>query len=53
MIGDSIKVEKPPSKEEIERFWKPLYEDRKDHQESQWIETIVEKNRDKQQMPAI
>ena len=28
IIGDSIKVETPPSKEEIERFWKPLYEDR-------------------------
>ena len=53
LLDNSIKVQNPPTKEEIERFWKPLYEDGTEHQESQWIEAIIEKNREKQQMPAI
>ena len=53
LLGDSIKVKTPPTREEIERFWKPLYEDRKVHHESHWIQRIEEKNREKQQMPDI
>ena len=39
-LGKSqIQVEKPPKKEEIERFWKEILEDEKSHQYSaEWIE---------------
>ena len=53
MARETIIVQEPPKKEEVERFWKPLFEDPRQHQESQWIETIKEKNRGKQQMSEL
>ena len=50
---ETIEVREPPKEEEVERFWRPLFEDPKQHQESQWIETIIEKNREKQEMPEL
>ena len=41
--NESIEVQNPPSREQVEGFWKPLFEDPKQHQESQWIDTIKEK----------
>ena len=51
--NESIEVQNPPSREQVEGFWKPLFEDPKQHQESQWIDTIKEKNRNKNQMPRV
>ena len=53
LARETITVQDPPKAEEVERFWRPLFEDPKQHQESQWIETIKEKNRGKQQMAEL
>ena len=53
MAKETIEVEKPPKKEEVEGFWRPLFENPIQHQENQWMNTIIENNREKQQMPAI
>ena len=29
MAGDAIEVQQPPDKEDLEQFWRPLYEDQK------------------------
>ena len=53
MAKGTIEVRTPPSKEDLERFWKPMFEDPRHHQENTWIETIRQKNSQKQQMPPI
>ena len=53
MARETIVVQEPPKKEELERFWRPLFEDPKEHQESQWIENVREKNSRKQVMPEL
>ena len=46
-------MKKPPTKESLENFWRPLYETEKVHEEHEWIEVIKEKNEPKQSMPAL
>ena len=53
MSKENIDVQEPPREEEVEGFWRPLFEDPKQHQESEWIEIVKEKNRNKPQMPAL
>ena len=47
---ESIQVDNPPVKEELENFWRPLYEQEKQHNEGDWINIIKDKNRDKHKM---
>ena len=48
---ETIEVKKKtPAKKEIEGFWKPIFEDQKQHQESQLITTIIDKNNNKSSM---
>lgn len=53
MTNKSIEVKTPPSEDEVERFWRPLYEDPKQHHEAEWIQNIEEINREKPHMPLI
>ena len=50
LTEDEIIVEKPPLKEDLEKFWRPLFETPKYHKESEWVQEIVDKNSDKPEM---
>ena len=50
---NTIEVKEPPRLEDIEGYWRPLYEDPTQHQEPRWIDTIKEKNRNKPIMPEL
>ena len=52
MARETTVVQEPP-KEELERFWRPLFEHPNQHQESQLIENVIKKNRRKQMMPEL
>ena len=47
---ENIEVKDPPEKEELENFWRPLYEQEKQHTEGDWINLIKDKNKDKPKM---
>ena len=49
-MKQSIEVENPPSKTELEQFWRPLYENTIQHQENEWIDTITAANETKHPM---
>ena len=52
LIRDNITVENPPEKENLENYWRPLFENEGTYnQEAQWIEDIRRKNETKPQMP--
>ena len=53
LISDTIEVDKPPQKEDLETFWRPLYETEKQHQEGPWVEKIIESNEPKPKMIGI
>ncbi len=53
MTNISIEVRDPPEEEAVEGFQRPLFENPRQHQEAPGIETIIEKNRNKQQIPAV
>ena len=53
LISDTIEVVTPPKKEDIEQFWKPLYETEKQHKEGPWVETIIKSNEPKPKMNVI
>ena len=53
LIRDEIKVKSPPTQQEVENFWRPLYEDPKKHREGEWIDTVKEANKGKLKMPAL
>ena len=53
LINENIEVKKPPEKEALEHFWRPLYETEKIHEEHEWIEIIETKNETKPKMPAL
>ena len=39
--NDSIKVSNPPPKEEVERFWKGIYEDERSYNnQAEWLKQI-------------
>ena len=48
---EDIQVEDPPEHHELETFWRPLYENEKQHTEGEWIKVVEDKNRDKGNMP--
>merc|ERR1711923_666384 len=50
LISDTIEVDKPPQKEDLETFWRPLYETEKQHQEGPWVEKIIESKESKPKM---
>ena len=50
ILKQTIEVEKPPPKEELEQFWRPLYENPIQHQESEWIKAITSANKEKHPM---
>ena len=47
---ETIEVKEPPEKEELENFWRPLYEQEKQHTEGDWINLIKDSNREKPKM---
>ena len=47
MAKETVQIQTPPSEEDLERFWKPLFDD------NTWIDTIRQKNSQKQQMPLM
>lgn len=53
IMQETIEVKEPPKREEVERFWRPLFEDPKQHREEQWIDTTIESNNTKERMPQI
>ena len=53
LISDTIEVENPPKKEELEQFWRPLYETAKQHQEGPWVQKIEATNAPKPKMMGI
>ena len=50
LLGDSIEVVTPPGVEELEAFWRPLFEDEQRHRENEWTETIELTNQQKPPM---
>ena len=50
LLEDSIEVLKPSGAEELEGFWRPLFEDGQQHRESDWTALIETSN---QQKPAM
>ena len=53
LIDETIEVEKPPKKEHLEEFWRPLFESPRHHQEKEWIETVETINQEKPTMPDL
>ena len=53
IMKEEILVEKPPKEEELNQFWRPLFENQKHHTESDWVETIIEENANKPHMMAF
>ena len=52
LIRDTITVDKPPSEESLENFWRPLFENEGTHnQEAQWIRDIERMNENIPAMP--
>ena len=49
-MKESIEVLKPPCEEQLENFWRPLYETPVQHKENEWINTIMSENRERQEM---
>ena len=50
MTEEKIDVENPPEKDKLDSFWRPLFEEPKDHKEGEWIEEIIQQNSDKPEM---
>ena len=50
LLEETIEVEKPPEKEELEAFWRPLFENPKEHTEHRWVKEIIHQNRNKPEM---
>ena len=50
LMEESIEVEKPPEKEKLDAFWRPLFETPKVHTENRWVKEIIHQNRDKAEM---
>ena len=50
IMKESIEVLKPPCEEQLENFWRPLYETPVQHKENEWINTIISENRERQEM---
>ena len=40
MKDETIQVDEPPEKQELENFWRPLYETEKQHTEGEWINIV-------------
>ena len=53
LINEKVEVKKPPDKESLENFWRPLYETEKIHEEHEWIEEIQIQNEPKPTMPTL
>ena len=53
LSGDSIEVVKPPKKEELDAFWRPLFENEQQHNESEWIARIESTNSPKPPMSQV
>ena len=52
LIRKPIIVERPPEKQQIEDYWRPLFENDETHnQTAQWLEDIKEINEEKPPMP--
>lgn len=51
LTRESIQIDKPPQQEDLDQFWRPLYEERKIHTEGDWINLIKDKNENKNKMP--
>ena len=52
LIRDTIRVESPPAEEDLENYWRPLFENDVTHnQEAQWITDIERMNETKPEMP--
>ena len=49
-MEESIEVQKPPEKEKLEEFWRPLFETPKVHEENRWVKEIIHQNKDKAEM---
>ena len=50
ILKQNIDVKNPPKKEELEQFWRPLFENPKQHQENEWVETVKAENEHKTPM---
>ena len=50
LMEENIEVEKPPEKEKLEEFWRPLFETPKEHTEHRWVNEIIHQNKDKPEM---
>ena len=50
ILKKNIEVKNPPKKEDLEQFWRPLFENAKQHQENEWIETVKLENEEKATM---
>ena len=52
-MKESIEVLKPPCEEQLENFWRPLYETPVQHKENEWINTIISENRERQALEGM
>ena len=50
LTEETIEVENPPEKETLEQFWRPLFENPKEHTESRWVREVIHQNKDKDEM---
>ena len=50
MTEDPIIVDTPPEKEKLEQFWRPLFETPQEHKENEWINDIIEINKNEPEM---
>jgi len=54
LTKEKIEVNNPPDKEELETFWRRVFEDSEPHQEhDEWIDPCIRANRDKAEMTEI
>ena len=53
LISDTIEVDNPPQKEDLETFWRPLYQAEKQHQKGPWVGKVIEMNEPKPKMIGI
>ena len=50
LMEETIEVEKPPEKDKLDQFWRPLFENPKEHTENRWVKEVIHQNRDKTEM---
>ena len=53
LTEEKIEITKPPDRDELEGFWRTLFENQKQHEENEWTNIVTEKNSEKNTMPEL